>query len=194
MAHGLHTVAAAALASMALGAAQAAEGLHVAPLTDYANTTVAEWMSEALVVEAVKAQNVKNAGLSEADIDSLDKQWRAEVGGNPRPMIDEMMGRELSTWLASMREDSGGFVTEVFVMDNRGLNVGQSDVTSDYWQGDEAKWQETFLKGTGAVFVDEVERDESTQMLQSQVSVPIVDPATSEVIGAVTVGVNVDQL
>jgi len=194
MAHGLHGIAAAALASMALGAAQAAEGPHVSQLTDYANTTVAAWMSEALVVEAVKAQNAKNAALSEADIDSLDKQWRAEVGGSERPMIEEIMGRELSTWLASMREGSGGFVTEVFVMDNRGLNVGQSDVTSDYWQGDEAKWQETFLKGAGAVFVDEIERDESTQMLQSQVSMAIVDPATSEVIGAVTVGVNVDQL
>jgi hypothetical protein len=33
--------------------------------------------------------------------------------------------------------------------------VGQSDVTSDYWQGDEGKWQKTF--GTGdanAIFVD----------------------------------------
>ena len=48
--------------------------------------------------------------------------------------------------------------------------------------------------GAGTVFVDEIEQDESTQMLQSQVSMSIVDPATNEVIGAVTIGVNVDQL
>src|SRR3546814_1455058 len=77
-------------------------------------------------------------------------------------------------------------------MDNRGLNVGQSDVTSDYWQGDEAKWQKSYQGGADAIFVDEVEMDESTQTFQSQVSMPIVDPATGEVIGAITVGVNVD--
>lgn len=186
--------AAAAFAAFAFSAAEAAEGPHVAPLTDYANSTVSAWMADAVVVDAIKAQNAEHAGLSDADIDALDKQWRAEVEAGSRPMIDEVLGRALSSYLASVREGSGGFVTEVFVMDNRGLNVGQSDVTSDYWQGDEAKWQETFLKGPGTIFVDEVEEDESTQMLQSQVSMSIVDPATNEVIGAVTVGVNVDQL
>jgi hypothetical protein len=45
-------------------------------------------------------------------------------------------------------------ITEMFVMDAKGLNVGQSDVTSDYWQGDEAKWQKTYGAGPGVVFVD----------------------------------------
>ena len=35
--------------------------------------------------------------------------------------------------------------------DNKGLNVGQSDVTSDYWQGDEAKWKKSYKMGAGAV-------------------------------------------
>ena len=79
-------------------------------------------------------------------------------------------------------------------MDGKGLNVGQSDVTSDYWQGDEDKWQKTFLAGAGAVHVSEVEFDESSQTYQSQFSMPIVDPATSTVIGAVTVGVDVTMV
>ena len=187
------SVALAAVTAMGIAVANAEEP-HVAPLKDYANSTVAEWMADPLVIETIKAQNAKNAGLSEADIDALDKQWRAEVGGSEKPMIDEVLGRSLSKWLAEKREKSAGFVTEVFVMDNKGLNVAQSDVTSDYWQGDEAKWQKTFGMGAGTVFVDEVEQDESTQMLQSQVSMSIVDPETKEVIGAVTIGVNVDQL
>ena len=36
--------------------------------------------------------------------------------------------------------------------------------------------------------------DESTQTLQAQVSVTIVDPETHQVIGAVTIGVNVEEL
>ena len=79
-------------------------------------------------------------------------------------------------------------------MDNRGLNVGQSDVTSDYWQGDEAKWKKTFLVGPGAMIIDDVELDESTQTFQSQLSMSITDQATGEVIGAITVGVDVEAI
>jgi hypothetical protein len=42
------------------------------------------------------------------------------------------------------------------------MNVGQSDVRSDCWQGDEAKWQQTYLKGADAIHIGEVEFDESS--------------------------------
>ena len=78
-------------------------------------------------------------------------------------------------------------------MDNKGLNVGQSDMTSDYMQGDEAKWQKTFSQGAGVMFIDEVEFDESSKAFQSQASVTIVDES-GKPIGAITVGVNVEKL
>ena len=84
--------------------------------------------------------------------------------------------------------------TEIFAMDDKGLNVAQSDVTSDYWQGDEDKWQQTYLVGAGAVHISEVELDDSTQTYQSQVSVTVVDPETNAPIGAITFGINVDAL
>ena len=77
-------------------------------------------------------------------------------------------------------------------MDAQGLNVAQSDVTSDYWQGDEAKWQETY--NTGNVHIGDVELDESTQTYQAQVSLPIFDPESNAVIGAATFGVNLELL
>ena len=55
-------------------------------------------------------------------------------------------------------------------------------------------WQKAYQAGADAHFVDEVEKDESTQMLQTQISLSIKDPDTNEVIGAITVGVNVDAL
>src|SRR3546814_10661759 len=79
-------------------------------------------------------------------------------------------------------------------MDDKGLNVGQSDVTSDYWQGDEAKWQKTYSVGPNAIFVDKVDQDESTQKFQTQVSMSVVDPASGKAIGAVTVGLDVEML
>ena len=171
-----------------------ASDAHVAPMTEFAKTTVKQWIADATIVEAVKAQNAKNAGLSQADIDNMDKDWRAQTDAGSKPMIDAVLSNAVSNFLRKQKDSTQGLVTEVFVMDNRGLNVGQSDVTSDYWQGDEAKWQKTYQAGADAIFIDEVEMDESTQTFQSQLSMSIVDPATGEVIGAITVGVNVDAL
>lgn len=147
------------------------------------------WLQSSEVINAVKMQNTKSAGLSETDIIALDKQWRAETAAGSTPLIDEVLGNSLSSYLMSVADGSMGFYTEIFVMDNKGLNVGQSSITSDYWQGDEAKWQESFL--TNSVHIGEIEEDESTQTFQSQVSVPVIDPDNNEPIGAVTVGINV---
>ncbi|MCJ8325445.1 MAG: cache domain-containing protein [Rhizobiales bacterium] len=171
-----------------------AAGAHVAPLEAYAQDTVAQWIANSVIIDAIKAQNIANADLTEAQIIDLDNVWRAETDASSRPMIDEILANAVSALLANYKDASMGMVTEIFIMDNKGMNVGQSDVTSDYWQGDEGKWQKTYLVGPEAVFVDEVEMDESSQTLQSQLSMSIVDPASGEVIGAITVGVNVDEL
>ncbi len=182
------------LAGTLLATAAWASDAHVAPATDFANSTVKQWISNDTVISAIKAQNAKHAGLSQSDIDNMDKDWRSQTDAGSKPMIDAVLSNALSKFLRQQKDSTQGLVTEVFVMDNRGLNVGQSDVTSDYWQGDEAKWQKTYSAGPDAIFVDEVEMDESTQTFQSQVSMSIVDPATGEVIGAITVGINVDAL
>ena len=163
-------------------------------LQELATTTVAEMVTNPIIVEAIKAQNAKNAGLSQGDIDALDKKWRAEVGASSTPTIDPVLNSAVADFLREQAEASEGVFTEIFVMDNHGLNVAASDTTSDYWQGDEAKWQKTYGAGAGAVLIGDVELDESTQSYQSQISVSIVDPATGEPIGAATFGVSVEML
>ena len=109
-------------------------------------------------------------------------------------MTKAVLGNELSAYLKKVKAESEGLYTEIFVMDNKGLNVGQSDVTSDYWQGDEAKWQKTYSVGPNTIHVGKVSTDESSQALKSQLSMTISDPATGKAIGAITVGVNVEML
>ena len=171
-----------------------ATGEHDAAVRKLVDNKIMSWLSDPALVQAIKTQNAAHAGLSQSDIDAMDKKWRAETGASAKPMIDGLLGRPASKTLAGYKTDSAGLFTEIFVMDNRGLNVAQSDATSDYWQGDEAKWKKTFLAGPKAVFIDEVEFDDSTQTYQAQVSVAIADPASGEVIGAITIGVNVDLL
>lgn len=171
-----------------------ADNAYEAPMREFAEKTVKQWVSDPAVIEAIKAQNAQNASLTQADIDGLDKKWRAEVTAGSHPMIDGVMGTPVSRKLADAEQAAAGLVTEIFIMDDKGLNVAQSQITSDYWQGDEAKWQKTYSAGPDAIFIDEVEKDESTQTFQSQLSMTVTDPATGKAIGAITVGINVDQL
>ena len=171
-----------------------AAGPHEAPIREFANGPVREWIRSPLVIEAIREQNARHSTLTQSDIDAMDRQWRAETSATDRPMIDRALANAVSRFLIDAKDQERGIVTEVFIMDNRGLNVGQSDATSDYWQGDEAKWQRTFLQGPGAMMIDDVELDESTQTFQSQLSMSITDPATGEVIGAITVGIDVEAI
>lgn len=155
---------------------------------------VRNWLADPKVVSAVIDQNIRHGSLGQSDVDRLDGQWRAETSAANRQLIDSVLSNRLSGYLGDVKNEAGGLYTEIFVMDNKGLNVGQSDVTSDYWQGDEDKWKKTYLAGASAVFIDDVEFDESTQTFQAQLSLPVVDPNTGETIGAATVGVNVEML
>lgn len=185
---------AAALAVSALALPASAEEAYVTAIKDYVTANVASWASDPTVIDAIKAQNAANAGLSQSDIDALDARWRQEIDASDKPLVEEKLGNPLSKFLSDKKAAAGGIITEAFVMDAKGLNVGQSDATSDYWQGDEAKFQKSFGAGADAVFVDEIEKDESTQALQSQVSLTISDPASGAPIGAITLGIDMDKL
>ncbi|MFT5550124.1 MAG: hypothetical protein ACI9CO_002055 [Candidatus Azotimanducaceae bacterium] len=181
------------IAAFALTLSPAAHSDQRDDLNTLAKEKFSSWLNNPLVAKEIIAQNVRTSGLSDNAVIKLDKQWRAETDASSKPMIDATLANTLSKYLRSVKESSEGLYTEIFVMDAKGLNVGQSDVTSDYWQGDEAKWQKTFSMGAGAIHVGDIEMDESTQQFQAQVSQSIVD-ASGKVIGAVTVGVNVDEL
>ncbi|MDA4846242.1 hypothetical protein [Hoeflea poritis] len=180
---------------MALGVqGSLAAGEHVPAVKDYASANIMPWISDGAVVAAIAAQNKANSALTQAEIDALDQKWRAGVDGGDTTLIDAVLGNSLSDFLRDKQMASNGVITEIFVMDSKGLNVGQSEVTSDYWQGDEGKWKKTYGSGdAAAIFVDEAEKDESTQMLQSQVSMTIAD-ASGAPIGAITIGINLNEL
>ena len=62
---------------------------------------------------------------------------------------------------------------EIFLMDNRGLIVGMSNITSDYLQADEAKWSQVFGKNT--IWWGTIDYDKSTFAYGIQVSASIKD-------------------
>lgn len=163
-------------------------------LQDFYETSIASWANDPALVAAIIAQNTETGALSQADIDAMDQAWRSEVDASDRPTITAVLNNDAAAFLRAQVAESEGVITEVFAMDARGLNVAASDVTSDFWQGDEDKHSMTYGVGPGAVHLGNVEFDESTSSYQGQISVTIVDPASGEAIGALTVGVNAQAL
>lgn len=159
----------------------------------FAVETVADWLKNPMVVDSIRAQNLTTANLTDDQIISLDNAWRAEVGQNFTPTISHILDNAASAFLTDRVAASEGRIVEAFTMDARGLNTAASAVTSDYWQGDEAKFQKSFGLGASAVHISDIELDESSQAYLAQVSVVIVDPMTLLPIGAITIGVNAES-
>lgn len=128
------------------------------------------------VVKAVQASNALREDL--AAVKKKDQAWAHD----PR-LRAEVLGRPCSARLRELVADDP-FVVEAFVMDERGALACATVATSDYWQGDEAKWQKTFQQGLPA-FIDEPALDASTGVYALQLSVPMAEGERR--IGAVTV-------
>lgn len=155
------------------------------PYTAFVTENAAAWLADPVIQSALRAANAAHANLTEADIIDMDNDWRAEIGKADMPLIKQIMSAPASAYLNKIVSESGGRVAEVILMDNRGLNAGISATTSDYWQGDEDKFQQTYDIGPDAVHVSDVELDESTQTYVVQVSM-VVQDAAGQPVGAAT--------
>ena len=154
---------------------------------------VRAWSQSPTTLMTLRAWNDKHADLTQADIERMDQDWRKQTEGEQKPLIAEILGAPLSSMLLRHQADSGGQLIEAFVMNRHGLNVGQSAVTSDYWQGDEAKFKQSFGRGAEAVHYGEVEVKDTGRRAQ-QVSLTITDPQTGKPIGAITAEFDLDLI
>ncbi|SON57706.1 hypothetical protein HDIA_4165 [Hartmannibacter diazotrophicus] len=152
------------------------------------------WVETDIVRVSVAAQNDRLQKLEQAKIDELDQQWRKEREMDDKPLIAATLSNPLSIYLTRMQGRSIGLYAEIFVMDQNGLNVGQSSITSDFWQGDEAKFQKTYDVSKDAVFVDDPEWDDDSKIWRGQVSFTLTDSSGQNEIGAVTVELNLTEL
>lgn len=144
------------------------------------------WTGDATLIAAVNTQNSQNLTL--AQIQSRDTAW---IAGHAADLVSAVTTNACAIrlrQLAATRAEYG----ESFVMDNQGALVCATAATSDYWQGDEAKWQKSFNNGAGGTFIDAPAFDVSSNTMLAQISVPI--SSGGKVVGALTVGIKVDAL
>lgn len=145
-------------------------------------------MADAGIRSAIEIGNEAHGEMADHELIALDRAWRREIGDTEQPTIDGIIEGPGSERLGAMIERGGGALTEIIVMDKRGMNAAVSSATSDFWQGDEEKFQQSFGEGPDGLHVEDLEVDESTGQFQIQVSRTLVDPATGTPVGAVTFG------
>src|SRR5258708_30454963 len=126
------------------------------------------WAQDPLFVAAVIAQN--NQHLTMAEINKRDEAWMA---GKAASLIKEMNTGPCADHIRQLTATSPIY-SETFVMDNQGALVCENMQTTDYWQGDQAKWQRSFNNGKGAVFIDPSKFAESARRHLAQISLPIL--------------------
>lgn len=149
----------------------------------YARVPLAERVAgDAQLVSAVAAKNA--SGETAEEIQRKDREWTA----NPKAALrGEMTRGACADRLRSLvKEDS--FVVEAFLTDAHGALVCATRETSDYWQGDEPKWQKTYGEGK-RLFIDDPAEDASAGLYAIQLSTLV--SSASQKAGALTLTLKV---
>jgi len=149
--------------------------------------TVQHMALNPLLVRAVRQQNA--AGLTADEIARRDKAWRATKELTPFKL--SLQTSPAGRFLKQQVSRSTSF-NEAFLTDNQGANVAAFPATSDYLQGDEEKWSNSFNGGNGRVYIGALALDESTNTVAAQVSAPVLD--RGKTIGVLVVGVTINYL
>lgn len=144
---------------------------------------------EALLVQ----RNEKSKRLDKKDIADRDKKWMKAFRDSDFAYSLQFTDQELSAQLREIKKQSMDMITEIIVTDGHGLNVAISDMTSDYWQGDEDKFTQVYGKPANTLYFGDINYDESTKRFQLHLSVPLFSEEKFEPLGVMVFGVDVEK-
>lgn len=145
------------------------------------------------LLAAVLHQNETNRTKSVNQLTKIDEQWQLAFKVGDLNFPKSLVSQPESQWLKKLAISAKDLLSEIIVMDERGYNVAMVDMTSDYWQGDEAKFLEVYAKTPQTLYFDKIKYDASSKRFQVQVSAPLLDAKNQKPIGAITLGLDVDK-
>jgi hypothetical protein len=147
---------------------------------------LASFAADPVVVRAIEEQNART--LTPEQISAIDEGWIEGRGG---ARIKAMLENPCSRRLRSLAAGRAAY-QEIFAVDARGANVCMTHTTTDFFQGDEAKWRKSFNGGLGKIYVEMPDFDASVRGVVAHVSVPV--QSGGKTIGVLVVGVDPERL
>ena len=135
-----------------------------------------------LIVDKIRVSNSNNSDLHLSKILEIDRKWRETERVDD--FIRSHLTNESSQYLIDFQEKHDEFV-EIFITDIKGLVVGETNKTSDYYQADEPWWIKAYNQGAGNTFYGEIEYDQSAMAESIPIYIPVFDPGTNKAIGVI---------
>ncbi|WP_439135180.1 PDC sensor domain-containing protein [Pseudomaricurvus sp.] len=139
-----------------------------------------------IILNAVSVQNAEK--LSQTTIMQRDQVWIES--GREAPFKQTMLASPASQYLRNIAIKNPSF-TELLLLDNQGANIAVYPLTSDYWQGDEMKWQ-AIMRDQRTSYVGPMEYDVSSGLNSIQISLPVKQGNTT--VGVIVVGVRLSHI
>lgn len=133
------------------------------------------------------------------DVMTIDSQWQALVPLTMPDLAERILALPGSRALLAWQESHRGLVTEVMLINDMGTLAAMSQLTSDYWQGDEPKFQrvmENRVTGTEAerrLYISPIRYDTSAARFQITSSTPVVPGHGKSAIGVAVIGLSIEE-
>lgn len=133
------------------------------------------------------------------DVMTIDSQWQALVPVTTPDLAERILALPGSRALLAWQESHRGLVTEVMLINDMGTLAAMSQLTSDYWQGDEPKFQrvmENRVTGTEAerrLYISPIRYDTSAARFQITASTPVVPGHGKSAIGVAVIGLSIEE-
>jgi hypothetical protein len=134
-------------------------------------------LQDSVVLDAVQRANVRDRDITLAQIEELDREWRKPGVEIARKLTDKDCNESLTLF-----QNTYGAFAEIFVTNVHGLNVCETNKTTDYYQADEDWWQRTFTSGISSR-QSAPEFDESAGVFAVPIYLPVRYPTSRAVIG-----------
>ena len=152
---------------------------------------IRELVEDPVIVNEVKKANQQHKDISLQEILKLDTRWRSTEGIDE--FIEPFLTNEIAHKLIEFQERHPGF-SEIFVVDMYGLNVGQTNKTTDYYQADEDWWIGAYNSGKGKASHGTIEFDESAQTEAISLYIPVMDGINNKAIGVIKAVVSITAI
>lgn len=152
---------------------------------------IRELVEDPVIVNEVKKANQQHKDISLQEILKLDTRWRSTEGIDE--FIEPFLTNEIAHKLIEFQERHPGF-SEIFVVDMYGLNAGQTNKTTDYYQADEDWWIGAYNSGKGKASHGAIEFDESAQTEAISLYIPVMDRINNKAIGVIKAVVSITAI
>lgn len=128
------------------------------------------------ILDAVRTANDRDRDITAEEVKALERKWRSSGKELPNQLTDKECNESLKLFQRTFK----GFA-QIFVTNSRGLKVCQTTKTTDYYQGGENWWKQTFRGGKARYSYTKF--DNSAGGFVIPIYLPVRDSASGDIIG-----------